>query len=66
MMQAILRVIERDDSDRKRALEAALSQIERAFGKGSVMKLGQREKAVEADAVSTGSLADFFCGNASS
>jgi len=56
MMQAILRVVERDNNDRKRALEAALSQIERAFGKGSVMKLGQREKAVEADAVSTGSL----------
>ncbi|MDE2476541.1 MAG: recombinase RecA [Alphaproteobacteria bacterium] len=56
MLQAILRVVERDDNDRKRALDAALSQIERAFGKGSVMKLGQREKAVEADAVSTGSL----------
>jgi recombination protein RecA len=57
MSQAVLRVIERDDNnDRKRALEAALSQIDRAFGKGSVMKLGQREKAVDADAVSTGSL----------
>src|SRR5438477_12937272 len=56
MLQAVLRVIERDDNDRKRALDAALSQIERAFGKGSVMKLGQREKAVDADAVSTGSL----------
>ena len=57
MLQAVLRVIERDDnSDRKRALEAALSQIDRAFGKGSMMKLGQREKAVDADAVSTGSL----------
>src|SRR5947209_5916754 len=56
MLQAVLRVIEREDNDRKRALDAALSQIERAFGKGSVMKLGQREKAVDADAVSTGSL----------
>src|SRR5215469_16908260 len=57
MMQAILRVVEREDNtERKRALEAALSQIDRAFGKGSVMKLGQREKAVDADAVSTGSL----------
>src|SRR5579864_5418945 len=57
MSQAVLRVIERDDNnDRKRALEAALSQIERAFGKGSMMKLGQRDKAVDADAVSTGSL----------
>src|SRR5438309_49445 len=56
MSQAVLRVVEREDSDKKRALEAALSQIDRAFGKGSVMKLGQREKAVDADAVSTGSL----------
>jgi len=57
MMQAILRVVEREDNtERKRALEAALSQIDRAFGKGSVMKLGQREKAVETEAVSTGSL----------
>src|SRR6202166_566938 len=56
MSQAVLRVVEREDSDKKRALEAALSQIDRAFGKGSVMRLGQREKAVDADAVSTGSL----------
>jgi recombination protein RecA len=57
MLQTVLRVIERaDNNDRKRALEAALSQIDRAFGKGSMMKLGQREKAVDADAVSTGSL----------
>jgi recombination protein RecA len=57
MKEAVLRVVGREDkTDRKRALEAALSQIDRAFGKGSVMKLGQREKAVDADAVSTGSL----------
>ncbi|MGH6889701.1 MAG: recombinase RecA [Rhizomicrobium sp.] len=54
--EAVLRVVGREDkSDRKRALEAALSQIDRAFGKGSVMKLGQRE-VVEADTISTGSL----------
>ncbi len=56
MSQAVLRVVTREDNDKKKALEAALSQIDRAFGKGSVMKLGQREKAVDADAVSTGSL----------
>ena len=57
MTQAALRVVGKDDnSDRKRALEAALSQIDRAFGKGSVMKLGQREPLVEADTISTGSL----------
>jgi recombination protein RecA len=56
MSQAVLRVVGRDDVDKKKALEAALSQIDRAFGKGSVMKLGAREKTVEADAVSSGSL----------
>ncbi len=60
MAQAALQVVGRDtakadNGDRKRALEAALSQIDRAFGKGSVMKLGQRE-TVETDAVSSGSL----------
>jgi recombination protein RecA len=56
MAQAILKVVERvEKGDRKRALEAALSQIDRAFGKGSVMKLGQRE-VVDADTISTGSL----------
>jgi recombination protein RecA len=56
MTQAILRVVGKEDnSDRKKALEAALSQIDRAFGKGSVMKLGSRE-TVEIDTVSTGSL----------
>jgi recombination protein RecA len=57
MTQAVLRVVAKEDNtEKKRALEAALSQIDRAFGKGSVMKLGQREKAVEAESVSTGSL----------
>ncbi|HLY05434.1 MAG TPA: recombinase RecA [Rhizomicrobium sp.] len=56
MREAVLRVVGREEkSDRKRALEQALSQIDRAFGKGSVMKLGQRE-VVETDTVSTGSL----------
>ena len=56
MTQAVLRVVGKEDSEKKRALDAALSQIDRAFGKGSVMRLGQRERAVETDAVSTGSL----------
>src|SRR4051794_3787878 len=56
MTQAVFWVVEKMDSDKKRALGGALLQIDRAFGKGSVMKLGQREKAVDADAVSTGSL----------
>src|SRR5687768_18578450 len=41
--------------DRQKALEAALAQIDRAFGKGSAMKLGSREK-MEIDTTSTGSL----------
>jgi recombination protein RecA len=46
---------EKADMDRQKALEAALAQIDRAFGKGSAMKLGSREK-VEIEAVSSGSL----------
>ena len=57
MEKAALRVVGNEmDKDRKRALEAALSQIDRAFGKGSVMKLGSRDLGVATDAVSTGSL----------
>src|SRR3954470_9088994 len=41
--------------DRQKALEAALAQIDRAFGKGSAMKLGSRE-AVQMASISTGSL----------
>nr|AAD29645.1 RecA protein [Zymomonas mobilis subsp. mobilis ZM4 = ATCC 31821] len=41
--------------DKQKALEAALAQIDRAFGKGSVMRLGSREK-IEIDTISSGSL----------
>ena len=56
MAGGALRLVEQDGMDKQKALDQALSQIERAFGKGSVMKLGQRDTAVEIDAVSTGSL----------
>ncbi len=56
MSEPVLRVVEKDGSDKQKALEAALSQIERAFGKGSVMKLGQREAALAVETISTGSL----------
>src|ERR1700739_2552402 len=56
MTQAVLRLVGRDDGDKRRALEAALSQIDKAFGKGSVMKLGEKGKIVEIESVSTGSL----------
>ncbi|MDC3347882.1 recombinase RecA [Paracoccaceae bacterium] len=42
--------------DKAKALESALAQIERNFGKGSIMKLGQREAAMDIEAISTGSL----------
>ncbi len=51
-----LRVVERDNVDKSKALEAALGQIERSFGKGSIMRLGQRDSVVETEVVSTGSL----------
>ena len=56
MPQSALRLVEIDLMDKQKALDAALGQIERAFGKGSVMKLGQRDQAVEVETVSSGSL----------
>ena len=56
MSQPALKVVEREGMDKSKALDAALSQIERAFGKGSIMRLGQNENAVEIEAISTGSL----------
>jgi recombination protein RecA len=56
MNQTNLRVIEGTAVDKTKALDAALSQIERAFGKGSIMRLGQNQKAVEIETISTGSL----------
>jgi recombination protein RecA len=47
--------MESSSMDRQKALEAALAQIDRAFGKGSAMKLGSREK-IEIETTSTGSL----------
>ncbi len=55
MSETALRVVGKDNMDKNKALDAAVSQIERAFGKGSVMRLGQRE-TVEAEVISTGSL----------
>ncbi len=51
-----LRVIEGNGMDKSKALDAALSQIERAFGKGSIMRLGQNEATVDIATVPTGSL----------
>ena len=55
MAQSSLRLVEDTSVDKNKALDAALSQIERAFGKGSIMRLGQTEK-LDIETVSTGSL----------
>lgn len=56
MAQNSLRLVEEKSVDKGKALDAALSQIERAFGKGSIMKLGSNENIVEIETISTGSL----------
>ena len=53
--QSALRLVVKEDGEKQRALEAALTQIDRAFGKGAVMKLGDKA-SMEVEAVSTGSL----------
>jgi recombination protein RecA len=54
--QPNLRVVEGTFVDKTKALDAALSQIERAFGKGSIMRLGKNVKAAEVETIPTGSL----------
>jgi len=56
MNDNLLRLDGRRDMDKQKALESALAQIERNFGKGSIMKLGQRDAAMDIEAISTGSL----------
>ena len=55
MAKNSLRLVEAGDVDKSKALEAAISQIDKAFGKGSLMRLGDRE-VVDIEAISTGSL----------
>src|SRR5436853_3972230 len=56
MTAAALRLVEGSSMDKTKALDAALSQIERNFGKGSIMRLGKNNKSMDVDTVSTGSL----------
>jgi recombination protein RecA len=57
MSPAALRVVEGSaPMEKSKALDAALSQIERAFGKGSIMRLGKNDKSMDIEVVSTGSL----------
>jgi len=55
-MSDILNLSERRNMDKQKALDAALSQIERSFGKGSIMKLGQDNAVMDIEATSTGSI----------
>ena len=56
MATAALRLVEGSSMDKSKALDAALSQIERNFGKGSIMRLGKNSKSMDVETVSTGSL----------
>src|ERR1700681_3663502 len=56
MAQSALRIVEGSSMDKSKALDAALSQIERNFGKGSIMRLGKSDKNLDVDTVSPGSL----------
>ncbi|MBA4788125.1 MAG: recombinase RecA [Rhizobiales bacterium] len=56
MTQATLRLVEGSSMDKTKALDAALSQIERHFGKGSIMRLGKGGKAIEVESIPSGSL----------
>jgi recombination protein RecA len=51
-----LKVVEGGAMDKMKALEAALSQIEKMHGKGSVMRLGASDQSMDVEAISTGSL----------
>jgi recombination protein RecA len=51
-----LRVVEGDKMDKQKALDAALAHIERHFGKGSIMRLGQNDRSFDVEAISSGSL----------
>ena len=55
MAAANLKIVEEKNMDKTKALDAALAQIDRSFGKGSVMRLGQSQ-SIEVEAISTGSL----------
>src|SRR6187401_1214893 len=56
MSATALRIVEGSSMDKTKALSAALSQIERQFGKGSVMKLGKNDRSMDIEAISSGSL----------
>jgi recombination protein RecA len=56
MEKPMLRVVQGGNMDKQKALEAALAQIDKNFGKGSIMRLGANEHTIDVEAISTGSL----------
>ena len=56
MEKPALRVVEGGSMDKQKALQAALDQIDKNFGKGSIMRLGANDQRIEVEAISTGSL----------
>jgi recombination protein RecA len=56
MEKPSLRVVEGGSMDKQKALQAALDQIDKNFGKGSIMRLGANDRRIEVEAISTGSL----------
>ncbi|MBF0130862.1 MAG: recombinase RecA, partial [Alphaproteobacteria bacterium] len=56
MAQSALNLVDKGTMDKQKALDAAVSQIERAFGRGSIMRLGQQASALDIESVSTGSI----------
>src|SRR3954453_21021415 len=56
MSATALRIVEGSSMDKTKALSAALSQIERQFGKGSVMKLSKNDRSMDVETISSGSL----------
>jgi recombination protein RecA len=56
MAQSNLRLVEGNSMDKSKALDAALSQIERNFGKGSIMRLGKNNKSMDIETVPSGSI----------
>src|SRR6185369_120391 len=56
MEKPMLRVVQGGNMDKQKALEAALAQIDKNFGKGSIMRLGANERSIDIEAISTGSL----------
>ena len=56
MEKPSLRVVEGGNMDKQKALQAALEQIDKNFGKGSIMRLGANDRRIEVEAISTGSL----------